>query len=101
MITDIHSEDRLVQQTFADHLRDRLKQASKSLLASLRAHLQPMPAWIVNATTQAEVRVFILDKLYEALPRPPFTEPETEEIALRVYNYVWQRSATGHDLVAV
>src|SRR6266404_331568 len=24
MITDIHSEDRLVQQTFADHLRDRL-----------------------------------------------------------------------------
>ncbi len=24
MITDINSEDRLVQQTFADHLRDRL-----------------------------------------------------------------------------
>jgi len=24
MITDIHSEDRLVQQTFADHLRDQL-----------------------------------------------------------------------------
>ncbi len=24
MITDIHSEDRLVQQTFANHLRDRL-----------------------------------------------------------------------------
>src|SRR5205085_1171204 len=24
MITDIHSEDRLVQQTFAEHLRDRL-----------------------------------------------------------------------------
>jgi type I restriction enzyme R subunit len=24
MITDINSEDRLVQQTFADHLRDAL-----------------------------------------------------------------------------
>jgi type I restriction enzyme R subunit len=24
MITDINSEDRLLQQTFADHLRDRL-----------------------------------------------------------------------------
>ena len=24
MITDINSEDRLVQQTFADHLRDQL-----------------------------------------------------------------------------
>jgi type I restriction enzyme R subunit len=29
MITDINSEDRLVQQTFADHLRDRLGWESK------------------------------------------------------------------------
>jgi type I restriction enzyme, R subunit len=46
------------------------------------------------------VKVFILENLYRSLPRPPFTDDETEEIAARVYNYVWQRSAGGHDLLA-
>jgi hypothetical protein len=32
------------------------------------------------------------------LPRPPFTETETEEIAARVSDYVWQRNASGSDL---
>ena len=36
----------------------------------------------------------------ESLPRPPFTEAETEEIAARVYDYVWQRSASGSVLAA-
>ena len=49
---------------------------------------------------QAQVKVFILDRLYESLPRPPFTEAETDQIALRVYDYVWQRSASGQDLSA-
>ena len=45
--------------------------------------------------TQAEVKVFILDDLYRSLPRPPFTDSETEEIAAQVYDYAWQQSATG------
>jgi type I restriction enzyme R subunit len=57
-----------------------------------------MPGWTQKTATQAEVKVSILDRLYESLPRPPFTEAETEEIAGRVYDYVWQRSATGYDL---
>ena len=40
--------------------RERLKQASKSLLASLKALLQPMPDWTQKEATQAEVKVFIL-----------------------------------------
>jgi type I restriction enzyme R subunit len=56
--------------------------------------------WTKKAATQAEVRVFILDKLYASLPRPPFTETETEDIASRVYDYVWQKSASGQALVA-
>ena len=56
--------------------------------------------WLQNATTQAEVRVFILDRLYESLPRPPFTDAETEDVASRVYDYVWQRSASGQDLAS-
>ena len=80
--------------------RERLKQASKTLLASLRELLRPMHAWTQNTTTQAEVKVFILDNLWRSLPRPPFSERETEEVASRVYDYVWQRSASGHDLAA-
>jgi type I restriction enzyme R subunit len=53
-----------------------------------------------NTTTQAEVKMFILDNLWQSLPRPPFTDEETEELAAKVYDYVWQRSASGHDLLA-
>ena len=81
--------------------RERLKQASQGLLTSLHGLLAPMPGWLQNATTQAEVKIFILDRLYESLPQPPFTEAETEDIASRVYDYVWQRSANGQDLAAV
>ena len=45
--------------------------------------------------TQAEVKVFILDNLWQSLPRPPFTDQETGVLAGRVYDYVWQRSASG------
>jgi type I restriction enzyme R subunit len=80
--------------------RERLKQASKTLLASLEELLRPMPGWTQNTTTQAEVRVFILDTLWRSLPRPPFTDEETEKVAERVYDYVWQRSARGRDFMA-
>jgi len=58
----------------------------------------PIPKWIQNSATQAEVKVFILDTLWQELPRPPFTEEETESVTGRVYDYVWQRSASGYDL---
>ena len=61
--------------------RERLKQASKSLLPSLQALLESMESWTENAATQAEVKVLILDDLWKGLPRPPFTEEETEELA--------------------
>jgi len=92
--------DLLFKDSISKKDRERLKQASQGLLSSLRGLLAPMPGWLQNATTQAEVKVFILDRLYESLPRPPFTETETEDIASRVYDYVWQRSASGQDLAA-
>lgn len=85
MITDINNEDRLVQKTFAEHL--------EQLLA-------PMRDWTQTTVTQAEVRIFILDNLYQSLPRLPFTEDETEAAAASVYDYVWQRSAIGQGLGA-
>ena len=92
--------DLLFKDSIGKKDRERLKQASQGLLSSLRDLLALMPGWRQNATTQAEVRVFTLDRLYESLPRPPFTDAETEDIASRVYDYVWQRSASGQDLAA-
>jgi type I restriction enzyme, R subunit len=92
--------DLLFKDSISKKDRERLKQASQGLLRSLRELLAPMPRWPQNASTQAEVRVFILDRLYEALPRPPFTDDETADIASRVYDYVWHRSASGQDLAA-
>ena len=92
--------DLLFKDSISKKDRERLKQASQGLLSSLHGLLAPMPGWLQNTTTQAEVRVFILDRLYESLPRPPFTVTETEDIASRVYDYVWQRSASGQDLAA-
>jgi type I restriction enzyme M protein len=38
-----------------------------------------------------QVKVAILDSLWQSLPRPPFTEEDTETVADRVYDYLWQR----------
>jgi type I restriction enzyme, R subunit len=70
---------------------ERLKQASRMLLARLHELLAPMAHWTRNAQTEAEVETQILDWLYEFLPRPPFTD----SLAKRVYGYVWQRSQSG------
>ena len=92
--------DLLFMDNISKADRERLKQASKALLSSLRELLRPMQDWTQKTATQAEVKVFILDNLYRSLPRPPFTDEETEAVAGRVYDYVWQRSAGGHDLLA-
>ena len=92
--------DLLFKNNISRADRERLKQASKALLASLREVLRPMHDWTQNTATQAEVKVFILDNLWQTLPRPPFTDEEAEAVAGRVYDYVWQRSTSGHDLLA-
>jgi type I restriction enzyme, R subunit len=92
--------DLLFKENISKADRERLKQASRALLASLREVLRPIHDWTQNTATQAEVKMFILDNLWESLPRPPFSDEETEEVANRVYDYVWQRSASGHDSLA-
>jgi type I site-specific restriction-modification system R (restriction) subunit len=87
--------DLLFKETISKSDRERLKQASRSLLVSLRELLRPMHDWTQNAATQAEVKVFILDRLWAALPRPPFTDADMDAVAGRVYEYVWQRGMSG------
>jgi len=92
--------DLLYKENISKAARERLKQASRSLLASLIEHLTPMQHWFQNAQTQADVEVFILDRLTESLPDPPFTAPETQELAHQVYEYVWQRYSSDFPLAA-
>jgi type I restriction enzyme, R subunit len=54
-----------------------------------------MPNWTENVQTQSEVRVVVLDTLWENLPRPPFTDEDAEGLMERVYDHVWQRSKYG------
>jgi type I restriction enzyme R subunit len=89
--------DLLFKEPISKADRERLKQESKKLLASLRELLRPMPDWTQNTSTQAEVKIHILDHLWQTVPRPPYTDEETEQVAARVYDYVFQRSASGSE----
>jgi type I restriction enzyme R subunit len=92
--------DLLCKENITKADRERVKQASKGLIASLVELLKPMPDWIQNTSTQAEVKVLILDTLWQSLPRPPFTDEETEAAAGRVYDYVWGLAASRESLAA-
>ncbi len=94
--TELAIFDLLKREDLTKADRERIKQASRSLLARVRELLAQMEQWTRNAQTQAEVEASILDWLYESLPRPPFTEEETAGLAHRVYDYVWQQSASGN-----
>ena len=59
-----------------------------------------MESWTEKEQTQAEVKIFILDTLFGTLPDPLYGAEETEEIADRIYDYVWQRSSIGNPLGA-
>jgi type I restriction enzyme R subunit len=73
--------------------RERLKVASRGLLASIRALIAPLERWTEKEQTQSEVEVFILDRLFEVLPTPPFTSEDKQSVAKRVYEHIWQQSA--------
>ncbi len=90
--------DLLYKENISKKDREILKHTSRGLLASLIELLKPMEQWTEKEQTQAEVKVFILDSLYEALPHPPYSSDETEVVAGRVYDYVWQRSSAGGNL---
>jgi type I restriction enzyme R subunit len=90
--------DLLMKKNISKTDRERLKQASKSLLESLIALLKPMESWTEKEQTRAEVKVFILDSLFGALPDPPYRAEEKEEITDRIFDYIWQRSSMGYPL---
>lgn len=93
--------DLLFRDSVSKADREKLKQASRTLLTSLTALLAPMPAWTQNVQTQAQVKVFILDTLWLNLPRPPFTDDDTNSLIERIYDFVLQRSVSGQPLESI
>ena len=75
--------------------RERVKQASRDLLASIEARLRELDRFWEKEQTKAEVRVFILDQIHMKLPTPPFSPDDIETVAGEVYDHVWQRAVRG------
>ncbi len=65
----------------------------KNCWARITKSSPPMISWITQ--TQAEVEVFILDRLYSLLSSPTFSDADKEETARKVYNFIWQQGASG------
>ena len=86
--------DLLNRDNLAKVDRERVKQASRDLLASVRRLIAPLARWTEKEQTQAEVEVFILDRLFQELPSPPFTDEEKKATAYEVYKHVWQQSSS-------
>lgn len=87
--------DLLYKENIAKTEREKIKQASRELLASLTEILEPMEDWTLKEATKSEVESFILDRLFLTLPMPPFTLEETQAAARQVYDFVWQQSSQG------
>jgi len=87
--------DLLKKENLSKGEREKLKLASRSLLEELQRLIAPLDKWTQKEQTQAEVEVFILDHVFQALPTPPFTPEEKEAAAKRAYRHIWQQSTSG------
>lgn len=75
--------------------RERVKQASRDLLGSVKELLAGLDRFWEKEQTKADVQIFILNEVFTKLPTPPFTTDEKETLAANVYTYVWQQSVNG------
>lgn len=87
--------DLLLKDGLDQAARERVKQASKELLAAVKARLAELDRFWENEQTKADVEVFILDEVFASLPTPPFTPAEKKLVAANVYAHVWQQAING------
>ena len=80
--------------------RERVKQSSRDLLATVKARLAELDRFWEKEQTKAEIKVFILDKIFTGLPTPPFTLEEKEAVASDVYDHIWQQAVSGEFALA-
>lgn len=87
---DLLQKDGLDKKT-----RERVKQASRELLASIKERLAELDRFWEKEQTKADVEVFILDEVFAKLPTPPFTPEDKKTLADKVYAHVWQQAMNG------
>jgi type I restriction enzyme R subunit len=87
--------DLLKKDNLGKAERERVKQASRTLLHSIKARLAELDRFWEKEQTKADVRTLILDEVFTSLPTPPFTQEEKESVATDVYLYVWQQAMHG------
>ena len=75
--------------------REKVKQASRDLLASIKAQIAGLDRFWAKEQTKADVQTAILDKIFIELPTPPFTAEEKESLAASVFGHVWQQAMQG------
>ena len=87
--------DLLKKDNLGKAERERVKQASRELLASIKAQIAELDRFWEKEQTKADVEVFILDEVFASLPTPPFTIDEKKSVAADVYAHVWQQAISG------
>lgn len=75
--------------------RERVKQASRDMLTSIKARLAELDRFWEKEQTKGEVEALILDEIFVKLPSPPFTPEEKKLVAENVYAHVWQQAMSG------
>lgn len=75
--------------------RERVKQASRDLLQSVKTRLSELDRFWEKEQTKADVQALILDKVYTDLPTPPFTPEEKEAAAASIFTFISQQAMTG------
>jgi type I restriction enzyme R subunit len=87
--------DLLKKEDLSKADRERVKQASRDLLAATNAQLAQLDRFWEKEQTKADVETSILDKIFVSLPTPPFTQEEKSAIAANVFNHIWQQAVHG------
>jgi type I restriction enzyme R subunit len=75
--------------------RERVKQASRELLASIKLRLAELDRFWEKEQTKADVEVCV-----RQAPHPPFTTEEKKAVAGNVYAHVWQQAMNGELVMA-
>ncbi len=86
--------DLLEKQNLSGPERERIKQASRALIAELLKIIGPLDQWTEKEQTRAEVETFILDQIF-MLPEPPYSSVDKDSISKVLFEHVWQQSMGG------
>ena len=87
--------DLLKRDDLTNADRERVKQASREMLKSIKNRLSELDRFWEKEQTKGEIEAFILDEIFIKLPSPPFTPYEKKKVADNVYAHVWHQAMSG------